>query len=911
MHRPDECLRTAIAIRAYSEDPERDPVGTRPLRAEIDASPWALVFDCETTIDATQRLRFGFYQLQLHKVLEEEGIFYDPSAITRDEIALLGTYAAMRDLRLLTIDVFRSEIFIKYGYIRCGTVVGFNLPFDLSRIAIDHGPARRSMRGGFSFQITCNSFDPRVRVKHLSPRAALIDFATPGDQDTGRGMRNRGFKVPAYRGHFVDLKTAAAALLSRRHSLESLASYLRTSAQKHKTDEHGRLTEAYLDYGRADVQTTWECYEELSRRYQEHGLSRSIDRLLSEASIGKAYLQEMRIKPFLACNPAFSRERFGEILCAYYGGRAEVRNRRVIREALYCDFKSMYPTVNSLMGLWRLVIAEGVLIEDTTEATQKFLEGITLQDLQKPDVWGRLTTIVQLSPSEDTLPVRAEYDGMSNTIGLNSLTAKERLWFTLADCIVSKLMSGRCPTIQKARTYRPGPCQSGLKQIRILGKSNFSIDPNSDDFFKRLIDLRDEAKAKADPIEKTLKIIANSTSYGIFIEITRDDAPKSEPLDVYGPDGERERVCTKALEQPGRYFHPLLGVLITGAARLMLAIAELKAEEFGLDWVFCDTDSLAIARPERISRAEFRRRTMRIVEWFKLLNPYAKQESILKIEGINYGIGSRALEPLYCFAISAKRNVLFNLDSHERPIIRKASAHGLGHLIDPYVDAEAPPDIPKPEVPLSEIGVHRWHYDLWYKIIQAAIEGHPDQVPLDWHPGFKTPAAMRYAASSPQLLNWMARSNEGKPYNEQIRPFGFLLSFMPRKCVFEPFSALPIDQSRRGRPQKREDLAPIVPYDSDLARALSKVFDRVSGQPIRPDQLKTYAEALCQYHLSSEDKFANGQFLDRGRTERRHVVAAAFVLIGKEANQIGESGEAHPVIEAVSVLRVQDVLAVE
>jgi len=59
-------------------------------------------------------------------------------------------------------------------------------------------------------------------------------------------------------------------------------------------------------------------------------------------------------------------------------------------------------------------------------------------------------------------------------------------------------------------------------------------------------------------------------------------------------------------------------------------------------------------------------------------------------------------------------------------------------------------------------------------------------------------------------------------------------------------------------------------------------------------------EALCQYHLSSEDKFDNGQFLNRGRTERRHVVATGFVLIGKEANQVGESGEADPIVSAVA-----------
>ena len=70
----------------------------------------------------------------------------------------------------------------------------------------------------------------------------------------------------------------------------------------------------------------------------------------------------------------------------------------------------------------------------------------------------------------------------------------------------------------------------------------------------------------------------------------------------------------------------------------------------------------------------------------------------------------------------------------------------------------------------------------------------------------------------------------------------------------------------------------------------------MTGKPVSPDHLKTYAEVLAQYHLSCEDKFENGQFLDRGRTERRHVVATGFVWIGKEANQVGESGESDPVM---------------
>ena len=291
-----------------------------------------------------------------------------------------------------------------------------------------------------------------------------------------------------------------------------------------------------------------------------------------------------------------------------------------------------------------------------------------------------------------------------------------------------------------------------------------------------------------------------------------------------------------------------------------------------------------------------------MIDWFAPLNPYKKPGSLLQIEKINCGIDSQELKPLYCFAISAKRYALFNLDGKANITLRKASAHGLGHLVEPYTEDNAPRDLPKPRVALTDIGVLRWQHDLWIKILQAAIDGNPDQVALDWHPSLSIPAAQRYSASSPHLLAWLGQYNAGKAYEDQIRPFGFLLVFTAKSGLLAEFPDLEscvVDGSKRGRPLKPSELKPIAPFETDPARALSQVFDRVTGKPIRAEQLKTYADVLLQYHLSPEHKFANGDHWDRGRTERRHVVATGQVWIGKEANRVGESGEADPIWSAV------------
>jgi len=99
------------------------------------------------------------------------------------------------------------------------------------------------------------------------------------------------------------------------------------------------------------------------------------------------------------------------------------------------------------------------------------------------------------------------------------------------------------------------------------------------------------------------------------------------------------------------------------------------------------------------------------------------------------------------------------------------------------------------------------------------------------------------------------------------------LPIIPGPCV--------VDGWKRGRPPKCEELKFIARFDNDSARALSKVFDRLTGKPVRAEHLKSYADVLVQYHLSPEHKFANGDYLDRGRTERRHVVATGVAWIGK------------------------------
>lgn len=570
-------LSLPIHVRAYVPDGSKPKSGRNHAP---QASQWSIVFDCETTVDAAQQLRFGTYQLRKGGTIREQGYFYDENALSREEMAILRATAAKQNVKAISKDAFVETVLYRMGYELRALIIGFNLPFDISRLAIGHGRAKRGMTGGFTFQLSQNPNLARIQIRHLSRRAAFIQFAGIGRQRLSRSERKRGVSRESRRGHFVDLNTLASALFSKSFNLASLCDHLSTKTQKLSTGEHGqKLTPEYLRYAMTDTQATWECYVELARHFEENfGLKDlALESIYSEASLGKAFLKAMNIKPWRVCQPDFPDEITGQILSAYYGGRSEVRIRRDIRQVLYCDFLSMYPTVCTLMGLWRFVIADGVTWRDATDETRALLASIGPDDLQSPDFWKCLRVLVQVKPDGDLFPVRAAYgDGPQATIGLNRLTSAAPLWFTLADCIVSTLLSGKPPTILRAIEFLPGEPQTGLRSVTLPGGAR--IDPEKEDFYRAIIDRRQEIKAQLkavagtrrgelDIAQNSLKIIANATSYGSFVEINVQECARERDALCHGQADAAFSLRVTKDEQPGVYFHPLLATLITGAAQ--------------------------------------------------------------------------------------------------------------------------------------------------------------------------------------------------------------------------------------------------------------------------------------------------------------------------------------------------------
>ncbi|HMA44150.1 MAG TPA: hypothetical protein VKO86_09045, partial [Gemmatimonadales bacterium] len=119
---------------------------------------------------------------------------------------------------------------------------------------------------------------------------------------------------------------------------------------------------------------------------------------------------------------------------------------------MHLDFLSMYPTVNALLGLWSLLIAEQLRVEDATGRVRQFEYTLSLERCLDKEFWSGLRFFARIRPAGDVLPVRAQYDPSTPTtsIGVNPLWVDDSIWVAGPDLVTSWLLTGRWPEIEEA-----------------------------------------------------------------------------------------------------------------------------------------------------------------------------------------------------------------------------------------------------------------------------------------------------------------------------------------------------------------------------------------------------------------------------------------------------------------------------
>jgi len=733
--------RSQIAIRSYSREANKKEKPIFPIKEELLEHKRLLIFDTETTDDSFQNLKLGSFIVIDDGKEILKAIFYSPENVFGNEETILKQYCKENNLYLFTTKDFIERIFYPEMIEAQALCIGFNLPFDLSRLAIHFGEGRYSHKDRFSIQISENKFNPRIKIKHIDSTMSFISF----------GRNNKQFK-----GHFLDLKTLASIFSDNKHiSLKKSGDFFGCNALKGEAEEHGKITSQYIQYNLQDVNATYELYLKILEHYKMYGIKAPITKVYSSATLGKYALKQMGIQPLSRINTKVNAKVKGQLMSGYFGGRCEVKIRKTPVEVSVLDFLSMYPSLTIIMGLWEFIIAKNIEEEDVTNQTIAFLQSLKLEDLRNRDLWKTFNILVELEPDGDVLPVRSNYHEKAHVlnVGLNYIEYKGSLFYALPDVINSLLVTKKIPKIKRAIKFIPIDKQDNLQKANILG---LEIDPNKDNFIKLLIEKRQEFKQlrdtfqkgsedykRLDGIQRALKILANSMTYGIFIEVRTKE--KSSDIIVYS---QNEFFAKQKAEEEGKFFNPLIAVMQVAGARLLLGMCERYIQEKDSTHVYMDTDSCYVP-----SNFAFELR-----DFFKPLNPYSFEADFFKIEK----------ERLLFYGISSKRYVLYKLQDKNIMVV-DYKLHGLGHLLNPYNN-----------------GVE-WQKQIWEDILKLHYGFITQQDIIEKYSNFY--ALTKLAVSTPTVYKRFNAFNKNKPLKEQIKPFNFFLVGQGNKNIIKPMAS--------------------------------------------------------------------------------------------------------------------------
>jgi hypothetical protein len=880
-----------IYLRCHTRILDED-VRSPNTRRNLSPLRYVLVLDTETTTDALLNLNFGVYQfceLSSGKfACTEEGLFSADDLDDR-QLGVLRRYTdeenAKRSRHKSRLRLYDRTTFVEkvmYKAIQTGaSIVAFNLPFDLSRLAVEYRVARRAGGRGWSLvvfryrdkatkQWLPNTFRPRIQLFPKNSKAAFVRLAG-GDMNQ-----------PYWSGRFLDLKTFVWALRNKSLSLDSACREFKVPGKLRDYLPSGQVTREEIDYCRQDVQATVGLLNALFAEFRKYPLGDlTPERAYSAASIAKAFLKTMgTISP----KQKFQLDDKAKGICmqGYYGGRAEIRIRHTPVPVVYTDFTSQYPTVNTLLRLWPLLTADRIRVQNATDEVRGVLKSITVDGLLDQRTWPKLGFFALVHPDGDILPVRAVYGdacGDQTNIGLNPLNSAKPIWFAGPDIVASTLLTGRSPRILQAIRVQPHRVQQGMKPVT-LGTG--SIDPYADDFFRKVIEER-KGKQKSDPLYYFLKILANAGCYGIYAEVNKLQVGKNKAKKIGIFSGElngTERTCV--MEVPGPWYFPPVASLITAGGRLLLAILERMVADAGGTYLMCDTDSMAIVASEQgglvrcnggmhrmpdgsaAIKALTWKKVQEIVDRFEALNPYEKRVipgSILNIvQELNFNSESRQRQ-LYGYGISAKRYALYTKEKSGIHLI-KVSEHGLGLYYRPIEGRD------------QECEVATWIKEGWQWMLNEAL-GFRSHKPK-W---FRLPVMRRIAISTPNVMAALRRlrRDQARPYNFALSPVLVNLSNVPL-TLLAPFEK---DSSQWMK-------LPHVHIHDGTTHSLKN--------PTVPIVVQTFEMVFKQYHGHREAKSyaPDGSRCKpdtAGLLKRYPVTATSFHLIGKETERGWEQND--------------------
>ena len=368
----------------------------------------------------------------------------------------------------------------------------------------------------------------------------------------------------------------------------------------------------------------------------------------------------------------------------------------------------------------------------------------------------------------------------------------------------------------------------------------------------------------------------------------RTDPSDRPKIAVHSGDHAFTQTAPDTVEQPGSFYFPLLGALITSGGRLLLAMIERCVRDAGGTYLCCDTDALIIVASKAGGTVKMPdgappikalswREVEQITRRFDSLSPYNRNvvPHLLRLTDENYDENGNQRQ-LFGLSIAAKRYVLYTTKcgqpycKHRKCVaIADPKAHGLIFLA------------PSEE---RENGLPKWWWELWRFLLALEfkqiiepdanvlvvagralnaetitdVEGLPSWIAL--------PAMMKMRISTPHFLDQMKR---------KASPFGFVL---------------------HPRTRDKLGLTLLTPFNKDRAGwAHSPCINTHDGRNVGLDELSradiiTLGDILCGYiqHPEIKSLGPTGEKCKadtRGLLRRMAIKGGLQHCIGKEVSR--------------------------
>src|SRR6266849_2538411 len=543
----------AIAIPIEKNRKKKKRIrNTDPEEARARNEPkWTdsiLALDTESRITIDQSLTFGVWRrcklVGQNYEVTEEGIFHADDLPAKDIKALkMYMETAVSDVLsfpprfpLYSRSQFMKKVFWPALKKSGSMIVGFNLGYDLTRIALDW---KRGNKGEWSLIMAQyadgneNSNYPRILITPIDSKKQIMKLWVPWKEN------QHEWKYAGTRIHFLDLRTVLWGLYNRSHSLRSACDNKsgpikgQNLPQKDEHDPSGEITPDEIEHCRQDVRCTVALLNACKHEFDKHAdLDLKPWDAYSPASIAKAYLKAMGIERPEVKFPV-PNEKLGPWMQSYFGGRSECRIRHEVVPVVPVDFTSEYPSCCANLGLFKLLTAERIEFVDDTENVMHFISTVPHEKCYERDTWSDLNFVARIMPDDDIVPIRTVYDGQSQNIGNNYLHPNpvhpDSVYMAGPDLVAAVLQQpGKIPQIQQAFRIVPSGKQPGMRAVKLRGK--VLIDPNDDavDLFTKIIEERKRNKDDAD-LYYWLKVLANSI-YGFFVELIAEHFDKAKDV---------------------------------------------------------------------------------------------------------------------------------------------------------------------------------------------------------------------------------------------------------------------------------------------------------------------------------------------------------------------------------------------